>query len=132
MPTRLFWAAMALAGYCLLLPEAPAAEAYSSIPASMSQIADPLFRDAMAQYEPNYDSLPRSRQVAAYVNMYKVLNNGQSPAMTPQESAYLYQPAPTPSRRGSRGTHRYEPWHDPSWDPFWDEVGILSGWGWGM
>ena len=68
------------------------AQEYSSVPATTEQIADDVLRNALVHYSPNYNYLPRSEQVRAYVNIYQALHGAQ-PALTSLDSAYLTQEA---------------------------------------
>ncbi len=93
------------------------AQEYSSVPTAIEQIGDSLFRDALAQYAPNYNALPRDAQIAAYANMYRVIHNGQQPALSANEAALLNQ-------HQARQYRRPEPQLRTEF-PIWDQPPVL-------
>ncbi len=121
----------------LLVAAGPAfgQENLSTVPKAIEQIQEPVLRDALRMYSPGYDSLPRGEQINAFTNIYKVLNNGNLPQLTADESqmlaqtrAYLYAP------QSSAPVLQYDPWADPTynpWDDWWSYPppdGYYNGW----
>ncbi len=128
---------------CFAAGSAAGADGASTVPSSVSAIPDQVFRDALQMYAPNYDYLPRGEQLNAYANIYRVLNNGSQPSLTPgdqqllgQTRSYMYAPrtrtVPVPPPPGYVGYGAYgapirDQWDDPLYAP-----GGYSGWGgWG-
>ncbi len=94
----------------------------STVPYTLSQIRDETLHSALAQYKPDYDSLPRQEQVGCFVNLYTVLH-GEPPPLSATDAALnaarvadLSAPEPW--------VPRYEPWRDPSWRPWHDLPGM--------
>lgn len=109
---RTFRNLLLLAILCVAFaPHDSSAKAQDSyVPTAVEQIPDSLLRDALAQYKPNYNHLPRGEQILSYVNIYQTVHGGQPP-LSPQDASLLswsrqqaYQPPPQ--------TYYY----DPSWD----------------
>lgn len=130
------WRSLLLAGFLAAGGAAAAAE-YASVPSSLGQIPDRVFREALGYYAPQYDALARGDQVTAYVNIYKVLNNGQYPSLSPGDAGMMQasrQASAAPQRSARRSgwdTYtgmNYDPWADPSFDPRKEWFAALGGW----
>lgn len=103
---------------------------YAGAPSALGMLPDGVLRDALSQYAPDYDALPRRRQVRAYVNIYKALHDGAEPRLPASDSALLDMAgsaAPGPDPRGSGGDPEYyDPYAPGGW--FYDDMpfGALS------
>ena len=69
-----------------------AAERYAIVPRTLEEIANPNFAGALAARADDYDELDRREQVVAFVQVYRSLNRGQDPLLSPQDAEYLGWP----------------------------------------
>lgn len=113
---RYFYNYLILFGLCLLLAGPVSAQEYSStVPTAVEQIPDDVFRNALAQYSPYYNNLTRDGQIQAYINIYKVLNNGQDPYLTAQDIAILNSAQQPVYQTTAPEVYYYSDWDQPSY-----------------
>lgn len=65
---------------------------YVMVPDSLDEVINPNFQQALVNNAPDYNSLSRGDQVAAYTRVYKSLNRGQNPALLPGDAEHLGLP----------------------------------------
>lgn len=67
---------------------------YVLVPKTLGEIINPNFRSALKTQAYDYDSLDRYDQLRSFVQVYKSLNRGQDPLLSPLDSGLFLGAAP--------------------------------------
>lgn len=65
---------------------------YVMAPKALGDVINPKFQQALTDHAPGYDDLDREDQVLAFIRVYKSLNRGQNPELTPEDAFHLGGP----------------------------------------
>lgn len=117
--------AVALAYPCMTMAPAVAEDVEVVVPTSVEQIGDPALRSALEAYSPNYDSLSRDEQIAAYDYAYEevfgVLPYASQTVVVPAPMENVYDPALYPGYAyPGYGYPGIDGWEGPMYHDGWE------------
>lgn len=78
-----------------LAKPAMAEDGYVHVPATLEEVRDERFREALTAYSPNYDTLARGSQIFDYRLVY-MDQNGFAPTLAPYDDEHVVTSMPEP------------------------------------
>ncbi len=78
-----------VASFALLYVATAGAGEFAIVPNSLDEVINVNFRSALASQASDYDSLDRNEQVRVFTQVYRSLNRGQDPMLSPDDAGLI-------------------------------------------